>query len=54
MRVMGVLDPLDRITGILFGLLMVLTFTGTLSVATGGHEEVRSVLVAAMTIALGG
>ena len=42
------LDPIDRISEVLFGLFMVLTFTGTLSVIDSGHEEVRSMLVAAI------
>ena len=42
------LDPIDRISEILFGLFMVLTFTGTLSVATAGREDVRLMLVAAI------
>ena len=33
---------------VLFGLFMVLTFTGTLSVATAGREDVRVMLVAAI------
>ncbi len=43
-----VLDPIDRISEVLFGLFMVLTFTGTLSVASAGREEIRSMLVAAI------
>ncbi|MEJ8857305.1 VIT1/CCC1 transporter family protein [Variovorax robiniae] len=43
-----VLDPIDRNSEILFGLFMVLTFTGTLSVATAGREDVRAVLLAAL------
>ena len=43
-----VLDPIDRISEILFGLFMVLSFTGTLSVATAGEKEVREMLVAAI------
>ena len=42
------LDPIDRISEILFGLFMVLTFTGTLSVATAGREDVKLMLVAAI------
>jgi hypothetical protein len=38
-----VLEPSDRILEVLFGLIMVLTFTGSLSVA-----------LVALTIALGG
>jgi VIT1/CCC1 family predicted Fe2+/Mn2+ transporter len=33
---------------VLFGLFMVLTFTGTLSVATAGREGVRTMLIAAI------
>lgn len=43
-----VLDPVDRISEVLFGLFMALTFTGTLSVASAGREEVRSMMVAAI------
>jgi len=35
-----VLDPLDRISEVLFGLIMVLTFTGSLRVAEAGHGKV--------------
>ena len=42
------LDPIDRNSEILFGLFMVLTFTGTLSVATAGREDVKVMLVAAI------
>src|SRR5215211_7234886 len=42
------LDPVDRISEVLFGLIMVLTFTGSLSVAEAGHEEVRTMLVGAL------
>jgi len=44
----GLLDPIDRNSEILFGLFMVLTFTGTLSVASAGQEEVRTMLLAAI------
>jgi VIT1/CCC1 family predicted Fe2+/Mn2+ transporter len=43
-----VLDPVERISEILFGLIMVLTFTGSLSVAEAGHAEVREMLVGAI------
>jgi len=43
-----VLDPIDRISEVMFGLFMVLTFTGTLSVVDSGRDEVRSMLVAAI------
>ena len=42
------LDPIDRISEVLFGLIMVLTFTGSLSVATAGRAEVREMLVGAL------
>lgn len=44
----GPLDPIDRNSEILFGLFMVLTFTGTLSAATAGREDVRIMLLAAI------
>jgi len=43
-----VLDPIERISEVLFGLFMVLTFTGTLSVATAGRDDVKLMLVAAI------
>ena len=43
-----VLDPIDRISEILFGLIMVLTFTGSLSVAEAGRDDVRTMLVGAL------
>lgn len=43
-----ILSPLDRNAEILFGLFMCLTFTGTLSAATAGHEEVRTMMFAAI------
>ena len=43
-----VLDPIDRVSEVLFGLIMVLTFTGSLSVATAGRAEVREMLVGAL------
>jgi hypothetical protein len=39
------LDPIARVSEILFGVIMALTFTGTLSAATAGHEEVRTLLI---------
>src|SRR5262245_8510126 len=43
-----ILDPIDRVSEILFGLFMVMTFTGTLSAATAGREDVRTMLIAAI------
>ena len=42
------LDPVERVSEVLFGLIMVLTFTGSLSVATAGRAEVREMLVGAL------
>jgi VIT family len=39
------LDPIARISEILFGLIMALTFTGTLGAATAGREDVRTLLI---------
>jgi len=43
-----VLDPLDRASEFLFGLIMVLTFTCTLSVATAEEDAVLTVAVGAL------
>lgn len=43
-----VLEPIERLSEILFGLIMVLTFTGSLSVATADHVEVREMLIGAL------
>ena len=42
------IEPIDRISEILFGLFMVLTFTGTLTVTGAGRDDVRLMLVAAI------
>ncbi len=42
------LEPIDRLSEVLFGLIMVLTFTGSLSVAEAGREDVRTMLVGAL------
>jgi hypothetical protein len=43
-----VLEPYDRISEVLFGLIMVLTFTGSLSVAEAGRDDVRIMLIGAL------
>jgi VIT1/CCC1 family predicted Fe2+/Mn2+ transporter len=43
-----VLEPSERISEVLFGLIMVLTFTGSLSVAEAGREDVKVMLVGAL------
>ncbi len=42
------LEPYDRIAEILFGLIMVLTFTGSLSIAEAGGDDVRTMLIGAL------
>jgi hypothetical protein len=42
------LDPLERFSEIVFGLIMVLTFTCALSVAEAGREDVREMFVGAL------
>jgi|SRR5688572_6400927 len=44
----AVLSPVDRISEVLFGLIMVLTFTGAISASSDGKEEIRSLLWAAL------
>ncbi|QCI12790.1 hypothetical protein E6B08_16040 [Pseudomonas putida] len=41
------LEPIDRITEVIFGLLMAMTFIGSLSVATAQREDARLMLIAA-------
>jgi VIT1/CCC1 family predicted Fe2+/Mn2+ transporter len=43
-----VLEPSERVAEVLFGLIMVLTFTGSLSVAEAGREDVRTMLIGAL------
>ncbi len=43
-----VLEPSDRIAEVLFGLIMVLTFTGSLSIAEAGRDDVRAMLIGAL------
>jgi len=43
-----VLEPIERVSEVLFGLIMVLTFTGSLSVAEAGREDVRMMLIGAL------
>lgn len=42
------LDPADRIAEILFGVIMVLTFTGSFSVAEAGEGDVHELMIAAL------
>src|SRR5262249_32302140 len=43
-----VLDPVDRVSEVIFGLLMAMTFVGSLSVATAGRQEVHTMMVTAL------
>jgi len=43
-----VLEPIERISEVLFGLIMVLGFTGSFSVADAGHFGVRTMVVGAL------
>jgi len=42
------LEPMERISEVLFGLIMVLTFTCSFSVAGAGRSEVRKMLIGAL------
>jgi hypothetical protein len=44
----AVLDPMERISEVLFGLIMVLTFTGSLSVASADRASASAMLIAAL------
>ena len=43
-----IVDPVERISEILFGLIMALTCTGTISVATPDRFQIRTMLIAAL------
>lgn len=43
------LDPIERISEILFGLIMVLTFTCTIGAGEAGHHEIQEMLVGALS-----
>ena len=43
-----VLNPVDRISEMLFGLFMALTFVGAVSVADPGREQIREMFIAAL------
>ncbi|MCC7216049.1 MAG: hypothetical protein IT517_04700 [Burkholderiales bacterium] len=42
------LDPVDRISEVLFGLIMAVTIVGSMSIATAGQAEVRTVMLGAL------
>ena len=43
-----ILNPVDRVSEMLFGLYMALTFTGAVSVASSGRAEIQEMLAAAI------
>lgn len=43
-----VLDPVERLSEVLFGLIMAMTFTGSIHAASAGHEEYRTMLFGAI------
>jgi VIT1/CCC1 family predicted Fe2+/Mn2+ transporter len=45
---MRVLEPVERVSEVLFGLIMVLTFTGSLSIADAARDDVRAMLIGAL------
>jgi VIT1/CCC1 family predicted Fe2+/Mn2+ transporter len=44
----GALDPVDRASEVIFGVLMAMTLVGWIGVAESGREELRTLLVAAL------
>jgi len=42
------LNPVDRVSEMIFGLFMALTFVGVVSMATADREEIKTMLVAAL------
>lgn len=42
------LSPVDRVSEMLFGLFMALTFIGAVSAATSGREEIRTMFITAL------
>jgi hypothetical protein len=47
-RLLNALDPVSRATELLFGLIMVLTFTASFNAAEAGRIDVRMMLIAAL------
>jgi hypothetical protein len=41
----GFLSPVERVSEVLFGLVMTLSITGTLSIVSGGREEIRTMIL---------
>ena len=47
-RIQRVVEPGDRVAEAMLGVIMALTFTGTLSVADAGRNDVRAMLIGAL------
>ena len=43
-----VLDPIERVSEVIYGVLMALTFTGSLSVASTGRLEIQTMMLTAL------
>jgi hypothetical protein len=43
-----ILSPVDRISELLFGLFMALTFTGAVSIADSGRDQIRDMFISAL------
>jgi len=43
-----ILEPVERLSEIIFGLIMVLTITGAVSVTSADHAEIRTMVIAAL------
>ena len=43
------LNPTDRVSEILFGLIMALSFTCTIGIGKSGHTEIKELLIAAIS-----
>jgi VIT1/CCC1 family predicted Fe2+/Mn2+ transporter len=44
----AVLDPVERLSEVLFGLIMALTFTGSIHAAQAGREDLKTILIGAI------
>ena len=44
------LDPIDRASEVVFGTLMAMSFSGTLSIATAGEQDVHTMMLAALGV----
>lgn len=47
-NVRDILNPIDRTSEILFGLIMAMTILGTISIANAGQQDVRTALIAVL------